>query len=36
MVTRFKENPIIRPSMLKPSMDGMKIRCTINPWRIPF
>ncbi|MBW6480093.1 MAG: glycoside hydrolase family 130 protein [Bacteroidales bacterium] len=28
---RFKENPILRPKDIKPSIDGMKIECLLNP-----
>lgn len=28
---RFKENPILRPEDLKPSIPGMKIECLLNP-----
>lgn len=28
---RFEENPILRPSDLKPSMEGMQIECLLNP-----
>ncbi|HMV09152.1 MAG TPA: glycoside hydrolase family 130 protein [Cyclobacteriaceae bacterium] len=28
---RFKNNPILRPADLKPSMPGMKIECLLNP-----
>ncbi len=36
MVTRFEENPIVRPALLKPSGEGMKIECTINPGAFRF
>jgi beta-1,2-mannobiose phosphorylase / 1,2-beta-oligomannan phosphorylase len=28
---RFKANPILRPSDIKPSLEGMKIECLLNP-----
>jgi len=28
---RFKENPLLRPSDLKPSIEGMEITCLLNP-----
>jgi beta-1,2-mannobiose phosphorylase / 1,2-beta-oligomannan phosphorylase len=28
---RFKENPILRPAALKPSIEGMQIVCLLNP-----
>ena len=28
---RFDENPILRPSDIRPSMEGMKVECLLNP-----
>jgi len=28
---RFAENPILRPSDIRPSMEGMKVECLLNP-----
>ena len=28
---RFPENPILRPSDLRPGIDGMEIVCLLNP-----
>jgi len=30
-VSRFKENPLLRPSDLKPEIEGMEILCLLNP-----
>ncbi len=31
LARRFHENPILRPADIKPSIDGMKIECLLNP-----
>ncbi len=31
LARRFKENPILRPADIKPSIEGMKIECLLNP-----
>ena len=33
---RFSENPILSPSDIKPSMEGMKIECLLNPGAFIF
>lgn len=33
---RFQNNPILKPSDLKPSMQGMKIECLLNPGVFTF
>ncbi|HZJ74205.1 MAG TPA: glycoside hydrolase family 130 protein [Perlabentimonas sp.] len=33
---RFKENPILRPSDIKPSIEGMYIECLLNPGVFQF
>jgi len=33
---RFKANPILRPSDIKPSLEGMKIECLLNPGAFRF
>lgn len=33
---RFKSNPILKPSDLKPSSEGMKIECLLNPGVFEF
>lgn len=36
MIQRFPENPILVPSMLKPSTEGLTVECTINPGVFEF
>ena len=31
IANRFKENPILRPSDIRPSLQGLKIECLLNP-----
>ncbi len=31
LAKRFDENPILRPTDIKPSIDGMRIECLLNP-----
>lgn len=31
LARRFQENPILRPADIKPSIEGMKIECLLNP-----
>jgi beta-1,2-mannobiose phosphorylase / 1,2-beta-oligomannan phosphorylase len=31
LATRFAENPILAPSDIRPSIDGMKVECLLNP-----
>ena len=33
---RFKDNPILKPVDIKPSIDGMKIECLLNPGVFKF
>ncbi len=33
---RYRQNPILRPSDLKPSMPGMRIECLLNPGAFSF
>ena len=28
---RFAENPILKPADIRPSMEGMKVECLLNP-----
>ncbi|HHN48400.1 MAG TPA: glycosidase [Bacteroidales bacterium] len=36
MAERFKANPILRPSDIKPSLEDMKIECLLNPGAFRF
>jgi len=36
MITRHKSNPIIKPSDVKPSIEGYKVLGTFNPGAIHF
>jgi beta-1,2-mannobiose phosphorylase / 1,2-beta-oligomannan phosphorylase len=36
LACRFTENPILRPSDLRPSMEGMQIECLLNPGAFVF
>lgn len=36
ILKRFAENPVLRPGDLKPSMQGMKIECLLNPGVFEF
>ena len=33
---RFPENPILRPGDIRPSIDGMKVECLLNPGAFRF
>jgi predicted GH43/DUF377 family glycosyl hydrolase len=33
---RFKENPLLRPADIRPSMDGVKVECLLNPGVFEF
>jgi len=36
IATRFPQNPLLRPSDLKPGIDGMEIVCLLNPGVFSF
>jgi len=36
LATRFTQNPLLRPSNLKPGIEGMEIVCLLNPGVFEF
>lgn len=36
LARRFAENPILRPADIRPSMEGMRIECLLNPGAFEF